>query len=68
MKHSICDTDYAIYVEIQIPDDDEKGVPFTEEELQKLWASELPAARTAVILCYFGWRITELPPYFFLAV
>lgn len=59
MKHGICDTDYAKYVEIRTPDDDEKGVPFTENDLKKLCNSDLPAAKAAVILCYSGWRISE---------
>lgn len=59
LKHNICNTDYGKYVEIRTPDDDEKGVPFTENELQKLWASDLPASKIAIILCYSGWRITE---------
>lgn len=59
MKHNICNTDYAKYVEIRIPDDDEKGVPFTEEELKTLWKSDMPTAKIMIILCYSGWRISE---------
>lgn len=59
MKNNICSTDYSAYVEIRIPDDDEKGVPFTEDDLRKLWKSDLPAAKIAIILCYSGWRIKE---------
>ncbi len=59
LKHNICTTDYGKYVEIRTPDDDEKGIPFTEDDLKKLWRSDLPAARIAIILCYSGWRISE---------
>lgn len=59
MKNDICQTDYSIYIEIRTPDDDENGIPFTEEELAKLWASDLDAAKIAVMLCYSGWRIKE---------
>lgn len=59
LKHNITDTDYSSYVEIRIADDDEKGVPFTEQDLVKLWQSDLPAANAAIILCYSGWRISE---------
>lgn len=59
IKNDICKTDYSIYVEIRTHDDDESGVPFTEEDLGKLWSSDLEAAKIAVILCYSGWRIKE---------
>jgi len=59
IKSGIVSTDYAQYVEIRAEDDDESGVPFTEDELKKLWASNLMAAKIAVILCYSGWRISE---------
>lgn len=59
MKNNICQTDYSLYIEIRTPDDDEKGIPFTEEDLKKLWNSDIDAAKIAVILCYSGWRIKE---------
>ena len=59
IKNNICQTNYASYVEIRIPDDDEKGIPFTEDDLQKLWESDIPEAKIAFILCYSGWRIKE---------
>lgn len=60
VKTGICEKDLAKFVEIRIDDDDEKGVPFTEEELIKIVNSDLQACKIATILCYSGWRISEL--------
>ena len=59
LKHDIAEKDYSSFVEIRMPDDDENGVPFTEEDLKKLWKCESPIARITIILCYSGWRINE---------
>ena len=59
LKRDMVDKDYSSFVEIRIPDDDENGVPFTEDELRILWGSDLEAAKIAIVLCYSGWRISE---------
>ena len=59
LKHDIVGKDYSSFVEIRIPDDDEHGVPFTEDELKKIWKCDSPTARITIILCYSGWRINE---------
>jgi integrase len=60
IKKGICEKDIAKFVEIRIEDDDENGVPFTEDELRIIVHSDLFACKIATILCYSGWRITEL--------
>lgn len=50
--------DYSSNVTINVPDDDEKGEPFSIEELQILWSnSSNPIVQKALILCYSGFRI-----------
>ena len=36
--NDLCDKKYSDYVKIGIPDDDEHGVPFSDEDLKILWA------------------------------
>ena len=51
----------AVGLRINIPDDDEKGVPFTDSELALLWRhADDPTIEMLLILCYSGWRITEV--------
>lgn len=46
---------------INIPDDDEHGVPFTEDHLKILWNNKGDyVVDTILILCYCGYRIGEL--------
>lgn len=60
LKYNIVEKDYSQFVEIRIPDDDEKGEPLTPEELSLFWKhTDIPEIRIALILCYSGWRITE---------
>lgn len=55
-----CDKDYSAYVKIKQEDDDEHGVPFTDQDLALLWKHmENETVETMLILCYSGWRITE---------
>lgn len=60
LKKGICEKDIAKFVEIRIEDDDENGVPFTESELNIIMQSDLYACKIATILCFSGWRISEL--------
>lgn len=54
----ICKDDYSARVKILIPDDDEKGEPFTDKDLKILWShKEDPIAEFILIMCYSGYRI-----------
>lgn len=56
----IVDKDYSAHVRINKPDDDEHGIPFTDEDLKKLWGDkEDPMAEMLLIMCYSGYRIGE---------
>lgn len=55
-----CDKDYSKYLKIMQPEDDERGIPFTEEELKLLWKNVSdPIIELLVIDCYSGFRISE---------
>lgn len=61
LKNDMAEKNYAQYVEIRISDDDEHGEPLSQEELDFYWKhSSIPEIRTALIMCYSGWRISEL--------
>ena len=56
----IVSDDKAHYVKVNAPDDEEHGVPFTEENLRTLWQhSSDPEVQVILIMCYSGWRINE---------
>lgn len=51
----------AAALQINVPEDDIHGVPFTDGELETLWQhSEDPTIELLLILCFSGWRISEL--------
>ena len=53
--------DYSAFTKINKEEDDEQGVPFTEDELKLLWKhKDEPFVDTVLIFCYSGWRINEL--------
>lgn len=57
-REGICDKDYSANVKINIPDDDEHGVPFTETEIKTLWQhKDNPTVEMMLIMCYSGYRI-----------
>lgn len=57
---SLCDKDYSAHVKIKIPDDDEHGVPFSDDNLKVIWNSKAdPTAEMLLIMCYSGFRINE---------
>lgn len=59
-SQGLCDKDYSQYVLIKSMEDDEHGVPFTDEELRILWShSEDIIVKILLIMCYSGWRISE---------
>lgn len=55
----ICEKDYSAHVKIKKADDDEHGVPFSENELAILWEhKDNPTVEMLLIMCYSGYRIT----------
>ena len=61
LKNDIIDKNYAQYVVIKKHDDDEKGEPFTEENIERLWERKSDkVAQIALIMIYSGLRIKEL--------
>lgn len=58
--NDLCDKKYSDYVKIGIPDDDEHGVPFSDEDLKILWThKENDIVKVLLINCYSGFRISE---------
>ncbi len=58
--HDICDRKYSDHVRINTPDDDEKGEPFTEQELSLIWthAEGNDILQAVLIMIYSGFRIS----------
>lgn len=53
--------DAAKFLKINIPDDDEHGVPFSEEEIQILWQhTDDPVCISALSMIYSGFRVSAL--------
>ena len=56
--HELCDRDYGRFVKVKKENDDEHGVPFSQEELAVLWKhSDDTAVEMILIMCYAGYRI-----------
>ena len=61
LKNDIVDKDYSQFVEIKRVEDDEKGEPFTEDQIKTLWKhKDNPTVQIALIMIYSGLRIKEL--------
>lgn len=61
MEYDIVQKDYSQYARINKQDDDEHGVPFSSEDIEKLWKhKDNEAVSTILIFIYSGWRISEL--------
>lgn len=59
-KYDICEKDYSKFVVINKNDDDEKGVPFTEDEIRLFWKhSDNNIAAALLVMIYSGLRIEE---------
>lgn len=60
IQHDLCEKSYATGLIIpSSAEDDEHGVPFTEDELRTLWANQDdPIVEMILIMCYSGFRIT----------
>lgn len=58
--YELCDKDYSAHVKINTEDDDEHGVPFTDDEMRLLWKNKKnDIIQMLLIMCYSGFRITE---------
>lgn len=58
LKYELVDTDYSAHVEIPVPDDDESGEAFTDDELRTLWShKDDEVVQMILIMCYSGFRI-----------
>lgn len=62
MTYDIISKDYSNYLKINKDDDDKPGIPFSKEDIYKLWdhVNNVPYCDTVLILIYTGWRISEL--------
>lgn len=59
MLYEIVDKDYSAKLKINIPDDDEHGVPFTDQELRVMWENtDNPCIEMILIMCYSGFRVS----------
>ncbi len=58
--YDLCDKDYSVHVRINTMDDDEKGIPFSQEEIDLIWqhASENRILQSILIMIYSGFRIS----------
>lgn len=59
-SHDLCDRNYADHVRINTADDDEKGEPFSEDEIFLVWehAAENEILQAVLIMIYSGFRIS----------
>ena len=58
-KYELVEKDQSKYLEIRIPDDDEHGIPFTDEEIAILWLnSSIPAVQAILVMIYSGFRVS----------
>lgn len=57
-RYDIVEKDYSAYIKINIDDDVEHGIPFTDTEIKKLWKhSGNPTVEFLLIMIYSGYRI-----------
>ncbi len=58
--HDLCDKDYSAHIRINTPDDDEGGVPFSQEEIDLIWkhAGSSRILRCILVMVYSGYRIS----------
>lgn len=58
-KYELVEKDQSKYLEIRIPDDDEHGVPFTDDDIAILWRHKgIPEVQMILVLIYSGFRIS----------
>lgn len=57
--YELCDKDYSSYLKINRPDDVQSGIPFSEADLDVLWANRHDEiVEMILIMCYSGYRIS----------
>lgn len=60
--YELVEKDYSKHVEIKKDDDDEHGVPFSDEELKILWNNkDNEIVEMLLIMIYSGYRISAFP-------
>ncbi len=61
LEYDIIEKDYSSFLKINKEEDDEPGVPFSKEDIIRLWkhVDTVPYCDTILILIYTGWRISE---------
>lgn len=57
LSHDIVNKDYAQFISVSTPNDNEKGVPFTMEEINEIVRN---GDQIGLVLLYTGMRISEL--------
>ena len=58
LKYEIVEKDYSQFLYMPKEEDDEPGVPFSDDELKILWThSADPVIQMILIMCYSGFRI-----------
>lgn len=63
LAYEIVEKDHSAAVKINVPDDDEHGEPFTEDDLKILWGQQSdPVIEMILIMCYSGFRIAAYRP------
>lgn len=62
LKNDYVQKDYAQFIKVRKENDQVKGIPFTESDIDKLWhnVDRLKGIKEVLILIYTGLRITEL--------
>ena len=57
-KYELVEKDQSRHLEIRIPDDDEHGVPFIDEEIARLWQYKADTdAQILLVMIYSGFRL-----------
>lgn len=60
LANDLIEKNYTQFVRIKIDDDDEHGVPFSHDDLAKLWKNkDNDVVEMLLIMCYSGFRISE---------
>ena len=61
-KYELIDRDESRHLEIRIPDDDEHGIPFSDDDINRIWSDALQnrpeTALRLLVMIYSGFRIS----------
>lgn len=60
IQNDIIEKDYSKYLKVQQTESKLKRVPFSPEEIKKLWKCDYPYADTILLMIYTGMRINEM--------